>query len=191
MDHIVYIGIGSNLGDRLWNCRRAVELLAQYEAMKVVRVSPWYESEAIPVDGGERGPQPWFINGAIEIRTTLSASELLAALQGIEREMGRELPRSKGAPRTIDLDILLYGGAVINEVDLIIPHPELAKRSFVLAPLCDIAPHAVEALSGHSVKQLLQNLEAGFRVQAHTDSNSRLCAVAHIAQAQGRCNASR
>ncbi|MFA4874689.1 MAG: 2-amino-4-hydroxy-6-hydroxymethyldihydropteridine diphosphokinase [bacterium] len=150
-----FIGIGSNQGDRVDNCLRAVDKLRATRGIEVMRVSHWYLSTAVPVAGGPAEAQSPYINGAALLRTTLSAHELLAALIETERAMGRPHPRQKGTARTIDLDILLYGDEIIDEPDLVVPHPELCKRPFVLAPLCDIAPDTIEPKSGLCVRELL------------------------------------
>jgi len=150
--HIAYIGIGSNKGDRMGNCRRALELLNSEHGMQVGRVSRWHDTEAL----SETGPsgQERFINAVAEVATELSPEELLAALIGIERLLGRPHPRPTGLPRAIDLDILLYDGLVLDSPALTIPHPKLSKRLFVLTPLCDIAPTLVHPVLGFSMREL-------------------------------------
>jgi len=130
---IVYIALGSNVGDRAHNLREAVHLLDRY-AIRVKKVSSLYETE--PVDYLD---QPWFLNAALRAETTLSPHELLAALRQIESHMGSRKPFPKG-PRLIDLDILLYDDLTVDEPDLQIPHPRMLQRNFVLAPLAEIAP---------------------------------------------------
>jgi 2-amino-4-hydroxy-6-hydroxymethyldihydropteridine diphosphokinase len=149
-----YIGIGSNLGDRVANCEAAVERLRGCPGMEVVRVSRWRETAAMTVEGGPDPSAPAYINGTAAIRTGLSAHELLDAMQLVERSFGRPSSRQKGRPRAMDLDLLLYGSEVIEDSRLSVPHPRLAKRMFVLAPLCDIAPDAIEPRSGLSVREL-------------------------------------
>ncbi len=150
-----YIGIGSNLGDRLKNCRAAIRLLDEHDGIDVIKISKWYESKAQSADGEYIVDDPPFINGAVEIRTDLTPEQLLSKLQQTEESFGRPRCRRKGAPRTLDLDLLLFEDKIINTPDLMIPHPSLHKRLFVLAPLCDIAPDVEIAPSGLTAKELL------------------------------------
>jgi len=129
----VYIALGSNVGDREANLRRAVQLL-EHSGLAVTRLSGLYETE--PVGYLD---QPWFLNAALEASTALSPKELLSALRAIESRMGSSKPFPNG-PRLIDLDILLYGDSVIDTPSLQVPHPRMLQRNFVLAPLAEIAP---------------------------------------------------
>lgn len=129
-----YIGIGSNLEDRLGNVRKSLQLMNRRIGITVTKVSPIYETE--PVDFRQ---QPNFLNVVAEIDTELTANELLRELQDIEKRLGRVRTTPKG-PRTIDLDILLYGDVVINTNDLSIPHPRMWQRLFVLEPLSELRP---------------------------------------------------
>jgi 2-amino-4-hydroxy-6-hydroxymethyldihydropteridine diphosphokinase len=150
--HTAYIGIGSNQGDRLSYCREALRLLGQREGIDVSNVSRWYESDALldhsPSD------QPPYINAAARLNTSLSPESLISVLIAVEASLGRPHPRPRGEPRTIDLDLLLYDDLVIDTPALTIPHPQMTKRMFVLAPMCDIAPHLIHPLTGHSLSQL-------------------------------------
>jgi 2-amino-4-hydroxy-6-hydroxymethyldihydropteridine diphosphokinase len=121
----------------------------------VTAVSGLYETEPVEVVD-----QPWFINCAVALATDLSAEELLAGVLTIERSMGRERTRPKG-PRNIDIDILLFGDAVVDSPALTIPHPGLATRQFVLAPLSEIAPEAVHPITLKSVRQMRDQIEPG------------------------------
>tara|TARA_Y100000031_G_C8218179_1_gene384532 strand:- start:502 stop:906 length:405 start_codon:yes stop_codon:yes gene_type:complete len=127
-----YIGVGSNLGDREKNIQDAVQGLKEIEKIEVKKLSRLYETDPL---GGP--PQGKYLNGAIELDTTLSPRELLLVLLGIERSLGRQRTIRNG-PRTIDLDILIYGDEKINEPDLKIPHPRMREREFVQRPLRDI-----------------------------------------------------
>ncbi|MEK7867944.1 MAG: 2-amino-4-hydroxy-6-hydroxymethyldihydropteridine diphosphokinase [Candidatus Omnitrophota bacterium] len=132
---LCYIGIGSNLGDRAKYIENAIEKLEGTKGIEVKRVSSIYETE--PVGGPKQGK---YLNGAIEIETQLEPGELMLKLQNIEKQLGR-IKTVKNAPRTIDLDILLYGDKKINKPDLKIPHPKMHKREFVMKPLKDLGMH--------------------------------------------------
>jgi 2-amino-4-hydroxy-6-hydroxymethyldihydropteridine diphosphokinase len=144
----VYFSLGSNIGDREANLRAALERLAA-PRVRVLRVSPIYETE--PVDYTD---QRWFLNLVVEAETTLFPMQLLARIGKIERELGRVRTVPKG-PRTIDIDILLYGKAVVQCAALQIPHPRMAERRFVLAPLADLAPDLRHPLTHLTVRQML------------------------------------
>jgi 2-amino-4-hydroxy-6-hydroxymethyldihydropteridine diphosphokinase len=129
-----FVGLGANLGDREVTLRRALELLATRPGVQVVAVSTLRETDPVGhVD------QPRFLNGAAALDTTLSPRELLDALLDIERELGRERAERWG-PRTIDLDLLLYGDEQVDEPGLTVPHPRLHERRFALEPLAELAP---------------------------------------------------
>ncbi|MEK6679478.1 MAG: 2-amino-4-hydroxy-6-hydroxymethyldihydropteridine diphosphokinase [Nitrospirota bacterium] len=132
-----YLGIGSNIGDKIENCKKAIELLKENPQIKATKISDFYETE--PVGYKE---QEWFVNCAVEIETDLNPQELLLLCHAIESELGRER-KIKYGTRIIDLDILLYNNDIIDTTELKIPHPEMHKRSFVLKPLSDIALDAV------------------------------------------------
>lgn len=150
---ICYIGIGSNSGHALQNCQKAIENLLQKEEIQLTGVSSFYRSEPV---GWEN--QNWFVNAVVENRTTLSAREILNILLGIEISMGRKR-EIKGGPRIIDLDLLFHGQDIINEVDLVVPHPELHKRRFVLEPLNEIASYFIHPAFGISVRGLKDRLQ--------------------------------
>ncbi len=145
-----YLSLGSNLGDRAANLREAIERLGRLG--KVSRVSSFYETEPV-----EFADQPWFLNCAVEVETTLAARELLSGMLFIEQAMGRQRTVPKG-PRLIDLDILLFDSEVIREKSLAIPHPAMHQRRFVLQPLSEIAPEVVHPILKMSIKQLLESL---------------------------------
>ncbi len=143
----VYLGLGSNLGNRQENLDQALKLLAQ--RMRLGKVSSIYDTEPI---GNVN--QPRFLNMACEAFTRLSPEGLLALVKGIEQKMGR-YSRS-GEPRIIDIDVLLFGDKVVNTRDLIIPHPQIAERSFVLVPLSEIAPDVVHPVTKKTIKEMNQ-----------------------------------
>jgi 2-amino-4-hydroxy-6-hydroxymethyldihydropteridine diphosphokinase len=130
---LVYIGLGSNLGERESTIRRALELLAAEGDIEVEAVSSLRETDPVGYED-----QPPFLNGAAALRTDVSAPALLQRLQGVERQLGRDRSGPRFGPRTIDLDLLLYGGDMIDEPGLVVPHPRLAERRFVLEPLSEL-----------------------------------------------------
>lgn len=144
----VYLSLGSNVGDRDANLREAIKRLAP--SVRILRVSPIYETE--PVDYTD---QNWFLNLAVEAETDLSPNRLLAHTAVIERALGRIRTTPKG-PRTIDIDILLYGDAVARTARLEIPHPRMAARRFVLAPLADLAPDLCHPVTRQTVREMLE-----------------------------------
>jgi 2-amino-4-hydroxy-6-hydroxymethyldihydropteridine diphosphokinase len=151
-----YIGLGSNIGDRKGSCLQALELLSR--AGRVKQVSSYYCTEPV----GNRD-QEEFVNAVAELETSLSPEQLLAACRAIEDALGRRRSVHWG-PRTIDLDILLYGDQVIESTNLTIPHPFLTSRGFVLIPLCEIAPQVVHPILKKTAAQLLHELKDPHRV---------------------------
>ena len=149
-----YVGLGSNLNDREDNIRRAIRRLGERADVRVERVSSLYESEPVGITD-----QPLFLNAAARLSTGLKPDELLDALQAVERLLGRRRTVRWG-PRTIDLDLLLYEDVIIDQPRLVVPHPEMTRRAFVLVPLAEIAPGAVEPRSGRRVDQLLRALRS-------------------------------
>lgn len=149
---ICYLGLGSNLGDKEKNLRTALLCLDRQQSVRVKRVAPFYLTAPV---GFER--QDWFLNTVAEVETGLSPRRLLAVLSGIEEKMGR-VREIRWGPRVIDLDILLYGDAVVNEPDLVIPHPEMKKRAFVLVPLADLVP-GLFLPGGGTVAELARRLQ--------------------------------
>ncbi|PKM81402.1 MAG: 2-amino-4-hydroxy-6-hydroxymethyldihydropteridine diphosphokinase [Firmicutes bacterium HGW-Firmicutes-14] len=131
-----YIGLGSNQGHQAQNLKKALKLVHEAEGVEVTGVSSVYLTEPVGYED-----QPWFYNCIAEVETTLSAEQLLEVLQGIENRLGRERTVRWG-PRTIDLDILLYDRVQLNGERLIIPHPRMRERAFVMVPLAEIAPDA-------------------------------------------------
>jgi 2-amino-4-hydroxy-6-hydroxymethyldihydropteridine diphosphokinase len=147
----VAIALGSNLGDRAGYLRSAIAALQP--AIKNLRVSTFHDTAPVGV-----GAQPTFLNATAVGETSLSARALLDTLLTVEREFGRERPFS-GAPRTLDLDLILYGDAIIDEApSLIVPHPRFRERRFVLEPLAEIAPDWRDPVTRQTVEELLRNL---------------------------------
>ncbi len=150
----VYLGLGANLGKRRETIDAALACLADHPAICVCAVSALIETAPV---GGPAG-QPNYLNGAAAIETNLDPAALLAELKRIERDLGRR-DGPRWGPRPIDLDILLYGDLVLASPDLTIPHPRLRERRFVLAPLAEIAPDAIDPVTGLAVRALLARLD--------------------------------
>ena len=149
----VAIALGSNLGDRESTLRQAVDELTT--DLRDLRVSTFHETDPVGV-----GTQPRFLNAAAVGYTDLAPSELLQLLLDVERRHGRERPYG-GAPRTLDLDLILYGDLVVTEPGLAVPHPRFRERAFVLAPLSEIAGDWKDPVTGRSVGELLKGLVSG------------------------------
>jgi len=147
----VYLGLGSNMGDRQDNLDRALDFLSQ--RLRIDRVSSVYDTE--PVGNVE---QPHFLNLVCQVNTRLAPRELLTLAKSIESKLGRTSGKSN-ASRPIDIDILFYGDQVIETPELVIPHPKLAGRAFVLIPLAEIALNLVHPVSGKTVKQLVKEVK--------------------------------
>lgn len=141
------------MGDRADNLKQGLTLLEVEGHCRVLAVSPLYHTK--PVDYED---QDWFVNGAAVIETSLAPRELLELLKSIEKKVGRTPGGVRFGPRVLDMDILLYGDEIIHEDDLLIPHPRMDKRRFVLAPLCDIVPTWVHPVSGQTLQSLLAAL---------------------------------
>lgn len=149
---IAVVALGSNLGDRQAHLDRAIERLAPH--LGALRVSSVHETDPV----GVPGDQPRFLNAVAVGETTLDARALLGELLAVEREAGRERPYA-GAARTLDLDLILVGDAIIDEPHLTVPHPRFRERRFVLEPLVEIAPDVKDPITGLTAAQLLTRLE--------------------------------
>lgn len=143
-----YLSLGSNLGDRRANLRKALDSLSARSDCEVVGESRTYETEPVGVID-----QPPFLNMAAEIETDLTPLELLRALKAMEAALGRE-SRARWGPRLIDIDIVLFEDRVVESTELTIPHPEFRNRAFVLHPLAEIAGEVIDPVTGHTVREL-------------------------------------
>jgi len=154
---IAYVGLGANWGDPVRQLSEALERLNAAEEVEVTRVSAFYRNPPLgPPD------QPWYVNAAVRVRTRLGPEELLRLLQQVEAALGRVRGEHWG-PRRLDLDLLLYNGEVIFAPDLVVPHPEMHRRAFVLVPLAEIAPQAWHPVLGKSAGELLAELNPADR----------------------------
>jgi 2-amino-4-hydroxy-6-hydroxymethyldihydropteridine diphosphokinase len=152
--HTAFISIGSNLGDKIDNCQSAIEKLSRLEGTALLAASPFYRTA--PVDFLD---QDWFINAAVKLGTGLGPLRLLEMLQEIQRGAGRVTDPIPFGPRIIDLDIIFYDDAVIETAELVLPHPRMHKRAFVLQPICDIDPQLVHPVFHRQVQDLLGELD--------------------------------
>ena len=149
-----YIGIGSNIGDRIAHCKRAIGAVSRLPGVTALTASSLYEtSPAPPATGG------WFVNGVASVETTLPPEALLHELQRIEQGMGRPAARAPGEARGIDLDLLLVGPQVLERHDLVLPHPRLHQRRFVLVPLCELDADLLHPVLGVTMRELLERLD--------------------------------
>ncbi len=156
MSVVAWIALGANLGERQGTLDAAVRALDELEGVEVDAVSSWIETEPVggPLD------QPRFLNGVLRCVTNLAPRALLAALQDIERRFGRDRSSEvRCGPRTLDLDLLDYGGQVLNEPDLALPHPRLEERIFVLQPLSELDPEQQLPRCKKSVRERLAELQ--------------------------------
>ena len=163
----VFLGVGSNEGDRLANISRAARSLADTPSVQLVHMAPIYETA--PVGGPE---QRDFLNTILEIDTTLSPHALLQLLKDVERRLGRAPGGPQWGPRPIDLDILLYDDLVIREPNLVIPHERMHERRFVLEPLAQLAPDLRHPTIGATIAELLDHCSAPLARAPHSSTGS-------------------
>lgn len=155
----VFIGLGSNLEDRIQHIRTALDLMRKSKGLKVLRTSSFYKTAP---QGYE--DQDWFINAVAEIQTSLPPLHVLGLLQSIEQKMERRTP-FKWGPRNIDLDILFFGNEIVEEPDLTVPHPLVEQRRFVLEPLCELSSEGVHPVSRKTFLTLLEELGTAQHVE--------------------------
>jgi len=155
--NITYLSLGSHLGDRAGHLRAAVEKLSGFG--KIVAVSSFYETAPVELTN-----QPWFVNCAVALETEQVPEAFLGELLALEQSMGRRRTQKKG-PRTIDIDILLFGDAIIETAGLSIPHPAMHQRRFVLVPMAEIAPEQSPPILKRSMRELLDALPPGAAVR--------------------------
>lgn len=150
------IALGSNQGDSLQIVQQTLRELTRIPGIKIDAVSSWYQTKPV----GIQEPQPDYLNGCAVLSVAQTPEELLTLLQAIEIQFGRD-SNTKGQlqPRTLDLDLLLYGDLVLDTANLTIPHPRMTERAFVLVPLAEIAPHWIEPKSQQSIAQLLARVD--------------------------------
>lgn len=149
----VYIAMGSNVGEKLNNCRKAIDLINSSDGCTVRGISRFYRTEPVGVTA-----QDWYVNAVIHIETILGPHELLRRLLSIESDMGR-VRREKWEARVIDLDILLYGNEIIRMGELTVPHPLMHQRRFVLMPMVQLNPGLIHPVLGKSMSELMDDLE--------------------------------
>ena|SRR5581483_3508646 len=159
----VFIAFGSNVGDRVDYCDRAVTLLSLLPSSRVVAISSLYETEPV-ADARSNPGSGWFLNGVLRLETDLTPKSVMEVCREIEKALGRDLDR-RGGPRTLDLDLLFYGQRVIQSEDMTVPHPRLQERRFVLIPLAEVAPDWRHPVLGVTVRELLERLPHGETVR--------------------------
>ena len=152
--HKAFVSVGSNLGDKIENCRNGIDALLTDGQSVLVKPSSFYRTS--PVDYEE---QDWFVNLVIKIKTALDPVNLLDNMKNIEEAAGRKASTVRFGPRVLDLDILFFGDRIIQTAELEVPHPRMHKRRFVLKPICDIEPSMVHPLLGKDMRSLLDGLK--------------------------------
>ncbi len=157
--HTTYIGFGSNIDDRLSFIRNALRLLSQVDGIIVKEISSLYETDPVGYEEQEK-----FLNGVVAVETHLSPHTLLKTLKDIETNVGRQ-HRARWRPREIDMDVLIYGEMCLHTPELIIPHPEMHNRRFVLVPLVEIAPDLVHPVLNETIQFLLNRLEDDYSLE--------------------------
>jgi 2-amino-4-hydroxy-6-hydroxymethyldihydropteridine diphosphokinase len=152
--HQVFVSVGSNLGDKIENCRKGIHGLLADGSSILVKASSFYRTS--PVDYED---QDWFVNQVVKIKTDLDPFALLDRMQGVEKGVGRKTSKVRFGPRVLDLDIVLYDDRVIQTATLEVPHPRMHKRRFVLKPICDIEPSMIHPVLGKDMRTLLESIQ--------------------------------
>ena len=152
--HTAYIGAGSNIGDKLVNCKNGIIALSKNQKTQIKEWSQFYKTDPVDYEN-----QDWFVNVVVKIETTLDPFHLLKKLKFIEHDAGRIDDPVRFGPRILDLDILLFDDLITNTSGLIIPHPRMHKRRFVLKPICDIDPTIVHPVLKIEIQDLLKSLD--------------------------------
>ncbi len=156
MKNLVYIGLGSNMGDRVSHIQQALHMLVDSSSLSILNTSSFYETEPVGFKD-----QEWFVNAVVEVETNLSPEDLLNQCQGIEAKLGRVRdPNNQDGPRTIDLDILFYGDQVISTEALIIPHPRFHERAYALVPMLELNDSLIHPVIHQSITQVHQALKS-------------------------------
>ena len=151
--HIAYISVGSNIGDKLANCKQGIEALTETGHSRILAQSHFYDTE--PVDYAD---QDWFINAVVKLETARDPFQLLDQIEFIQHTAGREKNPVRFGPRILDLDIILYDDRIINSERLVVPHPRMHARRFVLQPICDINPDIIHPVLRKEMRFLLERL---------------------------------
>jgi 2-amino-4-hydroxy-6-hydroxymethyldihydropteridine diphosphokinase len=153
--HIAYLSVGSNIGDKRFNCETGISTLADTDQINVVDQSSYYRTEPVDYEN-----QDWFVNCVVKLRTALSPAALFKILQRVELQAGRSKKGVRFGPRVLDMDILLYDACILVSPELIIPHPRMHKRRFVLGPFCDINSNVVHPVLKKTIQDLLARIDA-------------------------------
>ena len=153
-----YIGIGSNLGDPEENCLKSIDRIRSIRDCSIKGISPFYATEPVGVRGHD-----WYVNGVVSVITGLSARSLLEELLTVEEDFGR-VRKGHWEPRVIDLDIIFFGSDIIDEEGLIVPHPLMHERRFVIAPMADLAPEMIHPLLGKKMSELLREIPGNVQI---------------------------
>jgi 2-amino-4-hydroxy-6-hydroxymethyldihydropteridine diphosphokinase len=154
-NHSVFVSVGSNIGSKRLNCQKGISAIAASKQVNLLDHSPFYRTE--PMDYTNQG---WFVNCAVRIETALSPTALLSVLKKIEKDMGRQKDTVRFGPRILDMDIVLYDTLVLVSPSVVIPHPRMHRRRFVLQPICDIDSKTTHPVLKKSVEDLLNRLDA-------------------------------
>ena len=152
--HTAYLGIGSNIDQKLKNCQKGIDLFIKLSDSKLKACSNFYKTDPLYVED-----QDWFVNGVFKIKTDLLPSDILKHAKEIEKKAGRDFSTQRYGPRVLDLDILFYDDIVINTDGLVVPHPKMHERRFVLQPLCDIEADIEHPVLKKTTRQLLKELD--------------------------------